>query len=53
MSKEAADALASNLGIWQGHLLTLRIAARVLQDEQQAYLQGRAPRTGLSEKITN
>lgn len=52
MTKEAADAMAEQLGIWQGHLLTLTIAARVLEDQQKAFLEGREPSHDLSEKLS-
>ena len=41
LSKEAADGIAEQLGICQGHLLTLKIAAVVLQEQQNAFLEGR------------
>ena len=53
MGREAADAFAERLGIWQGHLLTLSIAARVLEEQQSAFLQGREPRHNLSEKLSD
>ena len=40
-TKDAADAIAEQFGIWQGHLLTLKIADAVLQEEQNAFLEGR------------
>ena len=52
MSKEAADAVAERLGIWQGHLVTLTIMARVLEDQQSAFLDGREPSHTLSEKLS-
>lgn len=51
MSKEAAAAIAERLGVWQGHLVTLSITARVLEDQQKAFLEGREPSHGLSEKL--
>lgn len=53
MSKDAADAFAERLGVWQGHLLTLSITARVLEEQQSAFLQGREPQRHLSEKLNN
>jgi hypothetical protein len=50
-TREAADALAEQFGIWQGHLLVLKIAARVLQEEQNAFLEGREPKHNLSESL--
>ena len=51
MSKEGADAVAERFGVWQGHLLTLYITARVLEDQQKAFLEGREPSHHLSEKL--
>jgi hypothetical protein len=51
LTKDAADALAEQFGIWQGHLLTLKIAARVLQDQQNAFLEGREPKHNMSERL--
>ncbi|WP_419805400.1 hypothetical protein [Terriglobus sp.] len=42
-SKDGADALAEQLGVLQGHLLAIEIAARVLQEKQNAFLEGRKP----------
>lgn len=53
VSKDAADALAERLGVWQGHLLTITIAARVLQEQQNAFLEGREPLHHMSEKMGN
>ncbi|AFL86964.1 hypothetical protein Terro_0625 [Terriglobus roseus DSM 18391] len=50
VSQEAADSLAEICGVWQGDLVQLHIAAKVLQEEQNAYLQGREPFQNLSEK---
>jgi hypothetical protein len=52
MTKEAADALAEQFGIWQGHVLMLKIAARVLQEQQRAFLEGREPIHNMSEHIS-
>ena len=51
LTKDAADALAEQFGIWQGHLLTLKIAARVLQDQQNAFLEGREPKHNMSDRL--
>jgi len=51
LTKDAADALAEQFGIWQGHLLALKITARVLQEEQNAFLEGREPKHNLSESL--
>jgi hypothetical protein len=51
LTKEAADAMAEQFGIWQGHLLTLKIGARLLQEQQNAFLEGREPQHHLSEKL--
>jgi hypothetical protein len=51
LTKDAADALAEQFGIWQGHLLTLKIAAKVLQDQQNAFLEGREPKHNMSEHL--
>ncbi len=41
ITREAADAMAERLGIWQGHLFRIRVAAKVLQNDQDAFLQHR------------
>jgi hypothetical protein len=51
LTKDAPDALAEQFGIWQGHLLYLKVAARVLQEQQNAFLEGREPRHHLSERL--
>jgi hypothetical protein len=51
LSKEAADGIAEQLGICQGHLLTLKIAAAVLQEQQNAFLEGREPKSHMSERL--
>ncbi len=51
LSKEAADAMAEQFGIWQGHLLAVKIAALVLQEQQNAFLEGREPKHHMSERI--
>ena len=51
LSKDAADALAEQFGICQGHLLALKIAAVVLQDQQNAFLEGREPKNDMSERL--
>jgi hypothetical protein len=51
LTKDAADAMAEQFGIWQGDLLTLKIAARVLQEQQSAFLEGREPKHNMSESL--
>jgi hypothetical protein len=51
LTKDAADAMAEQFGIWQGHLLALKIAAVVLQEQQNAFLEGREPKHELSERL--
>jgi hypothetical protein len=51
LTKDAADAMAEQFGIWQGDLLNLKIAARVLQEQQSAFLEGREPRHNMSESL--
>jgi hypothetical protein len=53
LSKDAADAIAEQVGIWQGHLLALKIAAVVLQEQQNAFLEGREPSHHMSERIAD
>lgn len=53
ISKEAADAMAERFGIWQGHLLSIHIDAMLLQEQQNAFLEGREPNHHLSEKMGN
>ena len=52
LSKEGADALAEQFGVLQGHLLAIDIAARVLQEQQNAFLEGRKPSNHMSESIS-
>ena len=52
LTKDGADATAEQLGIWQGHLLVLKITARVLQEQQSAFLEGRQPKGKMSERLT-
>lgn len=52
-TKEAADAMAEQFGIWQGHLLTMKISARVLKEQQDAFLEGREASRAMSEHLTN
>ena len=40
LSREAADAYAERLGVFQGHLLTVFIMARVLEDQQRLSWRG-------------
>ena len=51
MNREAADAVAEHLGLSQGHLLSVYISARVLEDEQSAFLQGREPNHHMSIRV--
>ena len=51
LTKDGADALAEQFGIWQGHLLVLKIAARVLQEQQNALIEGREPKHNMSERL--
>jgi hypothetical protein len=51
LGKDGADAMAEEFGILQGHLLGLKISARVLQEEQNAFLEGREPSRNLTEQI--
>jgi hypothetical protein len=51
LTKEAADAMAEQFGICQGHLLALKIGARVLQEQQNAFLEGREPKHNMSESL--
>jgi hypothetical protein len=51
LTKDGADALAEQFGIWQGHLLVLKIAARVLQEQQNAFIEGREPKHNMSERL--
>jgi hypothetical protein len=53
MSKEEADAMAERFGIWQGHLMTVHIAAKLLLEEESAFLEHREPIRHMSEKIHN
>src|SRR3984885_83273 len=53
LSKDAADAIAEQVGISQGHLLAVKIAAVVLQEEQNAFLEGREPKHDMSERIAD
>jgi hypothetical protein len=53
MTKDAADAIAEQFGISQGHLLALKIAAVVLQEQQNAFLEGREPKHDMSERIAD
>jgi hypothetical protein len=51
LTKDAADAMAEQFGISQGHLLALKIGARVLQEQQNAFLEGREPKHNMSESL--
>jgi hypothetical protein len=53
LSKDAADAIAEQFGIFQGHLLALKIVALVLQEEQNAFLEGREPKNHISERMSD
>ncbi len=50
-SVEAANAMAKQSGIMQGHLMTMKLAARYLQNEQTAFLEGKDPQHHLSEAL--
>jgi hypothetical protein len=52
-SPDGANAMAKQLGIMQGHLLTMKLTARFLQDEQTAFLEGKEPQHHLSERLQN
>jgi hypothetical protein len=52
LNKDAADAMAEKYGIWQGHLLALKIAALQLQEDQNAFLEGREPKSAISERLS-
>jgi hypothetical protein len=47
---EDANAIAKQLGIIEGHLLGLKLAAMLLQAEQEAFLEGKDAPTSLSIK---
>jgi len=47
---EGANAIAKQLGIIEGRLLTLKLAARLLQAEQEAFLEGKEAPQSLSVK---
>jgi hypothetical protein len=51
LTKDGADGMAEQFGIWQGHLLAMKITARVLQEQQTAFLEGREPKRNLSETL--
>jgi hypothetical protein len=53
IGKEEASAMAERFGIWQGHLLSVHIAARVLQEEETAFLEHRESNHHMSEDISN
>ena len=53
LDQTAADALAEQLGIMQGHLFNIFVAATVLQEQQNALLQGREPLHHMSAKMTD
>jgi hypothetical protein len=53
IGKAQADAMAERFGIWQGHLLSIHIAARLLQEEEKAFLENRKPLQHMSEKLSN
>jgi hypothetical protein len=53
MTVDGANAMAKQVGIMQGHLLTLKLGARFLQDEQTAFLEGKEPQHHLSENLKN
>ncbi len=45
--------MAEQFGIWQGHLLAVKIAALVLQEQQNAFLEGREPKHQMSERLSD
>ncbi len=51
VDKETADALAEQLGLMQGHLFNILIAAKVLQEQQNALLEHREPLHHMSESM--
>lgn len=53
LSKEGADAFAEQFGVLQGHLLAIDIAGRVLQEQQNAFLEGRKPKSHMSESLSD
>ena len=53
LTKDAADAIAEQVGISQGNLLEATIAAVVLQEQQNAFLEGREPKHAMSERIAD
>ncbi len=42
LTEEGASSIARQLGVIEGHLITLKLSARVLQAEQNAFLEGKA-----------
>jgi hypothetical protein len=53
LSKDAADAMAEQFGLCQGHLLAVKIAAVFLQEQQNAFLEGREPKHHMSERLAD
>lgn len=53
LTVDGANAMARELGIFQGHLLALKIATRLLQNEQNAFLKGTKPVSHLSEQLND
>ena len=51
LTEAAANAMARELGIMQGHLFTMKLAARLLQAEQNAFLEGKEPPHHLSGSV--
>jgi len=51
LTGEGANVIARQLGIIEGHLITLKLAARVLQAEQNAFLEGKDAPHELSGKL--
>jgi hypothetical protein len=51
LTEEGANIIARQLGIIEGHLVTVKLAARVLQAEQNAFLEGKDAPHQLSGKF--
>lgn len=49
---EQAQMALERFGIWRGHLLFLALTAKVTAANDEAFLQGKEPPTGMSEKIS-
>jgi hypothetical protein len=53
LTLEGANAMAQEFGVWQGHMLTIGIAVKVLAEQNSAFLEGREPIKHMSEMISN